>query len=72
MKIKPCPICGKQPKLRRRNAHVFGDIWIPYWSVECNNLEPAPHTFAARSSANGSPKEAVETWNTRYEEAVDN
>ncbi len=64
---KPCPICGEQPEIKHRIEKV--DIkWICFWSVRCDSFKPVNHFVDVTSPIGGSREEAIEAWNTRWED----
>lgn len=59
--LKPCPFCGKEPRIETGRAFCGKTYW-----VICANWEHCP-AYYLRSKSMFSKKEAIEVWNRRAE-----
>lgn len=63
MAIKPCPFCGKAPKVIE---DAIGDGLRPMYSVACRNYEHC--NMVVFTTRYYTKKEAVDSWNNRRAE----
>lgn len=63
--LKPCPFCGKQPKIEPKNPERDGD---DFTRIVCSRKE-GHDAFASTTMYGENHKErAIQTWNTRTDD----
>lgn len=67
--FKPCPFCGRQPRLTTRPAaEVEGGGWLSFLACHCGGYSARAHQFAKGTTAKDARDAVMAKWNTRYVE----
>lgn len=68
MKLKPCPFCGKQPKIFPEDYETEGDAWT---EITCVNQRCGANPTTNRAYSDNPDthqRTAARRWNTRRQE----
>lgn len=70
IKLKPCPVCGKIPKVKRNYAYEASGYGA-WCTIQCKPLFRKPHLKIeeGKSMWNRAYKHAIEDWNEMNEKA---